>query len=382
MITILILILIIYITVSTYLIYYLSVNSNSIKENFEQKQYNLERDIKLQDSKKVRSIEEKIEVKYRTFQIEIQTEDNNNYDYNIIQTFKEILKRQPNSYELIYYRNKLLTGEITVPFLYMILYNDSEYESSMLVQLNSIDRGLENAIFKKKMYEFIKKLYERYIKKKLNEELLPYLKDIYNHLYFDTYLFIAFLTMKNYKTFENDLLSQPIVNKYILRELFEKYTDLDKMTQIANELKENDLKDGKSNILNETFDMKEIRAKLNLEESEKDMEDISNKIIDYVNNKDKSKEIIEEKEEKCKKTCNSCRYYDPLKSARGVNECKAPICTSLNQKQLTQPIFTNDSMNFQGTNIEEDTSIGTIMPKFIFHEYINKDEEQMCKKDK
>jgi hypothetical protein len=51
---------------------------------------------------------------------------------------------------------------------------------------------------------------------------------------------------------------------------------------------------------------------------------------------------------------------------------KAPICTSLGQKQLAQPIFTESKLLFQGTDIRTaytDTQVGSIMPKFIYKEY-------------
>tara|TARA_Y100000389_G_scaffold83399_1_gene79953 strand:+ start:5880 stop:7004 length:1125 start_codon:yes stop_codon:yes gene_type:complete len=363
------------------LIIYIIFNTYNICENFDnfktEKQYDLKRDIEMKDSNRITTIDEPIEYKYLTFVVHVDVD--NKYDYHIIKTYKEVLKRQPKSQELNNERQKLLTGERTIDFLYIILYNSIEYENEMMMQMNTIDRGLENAIFKEKLYKFIENLYKRYVSKDkiISRKLLSYLADIYRHLYFDTYLFIGFLTMKNYKTFEKDLLSQPIVNKYILKELFDKYTDMERITLFGNELKEKDLKDGKSDILEGTLDIDELRNKILLTETEKDVEETTQKIINYVNNKDKKEVVSDVKEESNSKQCTNCRYYDPMlpnKPDYISKNGKAPICTSLNQKQLVKPIFTNDKMNFQGTDINEDTSVGTIMPKFIFHEYIEKDE--------
>ena len=51
---------------------------------------------------------------------------------------------------------------------------------------------------------------------------------------------------------------------------------------------------------------------------------------------------------------------------------KAPICTSLGQQQLAQPIFTESKLLFQGTDLKTaytETQVGSIMPKFIYKEY-------------
>jgi hypothetical protein len=51
---------------------------------------------------------------------------------------------------------------------------------------------------------------------------------------------------------------------------------------------------------------------------------------------------------------------------------KPPICTSIGQPQLTQPIFTQSKLLFQGTDLNsayKDTQVGSIMPKFIYKEY-------------
>ena len=47
-----------------------------------------------------------------------------------------------------------------------------------------------------------------------------------------------------------------------------------------------------------------------------------------------------------------------------------PVCTSLGQKPMIQPLYENSSL-LLGTPIDEDTSVGTIMPKFEYKEYIN-----------
>lgn len=49
---------------------------------------------------------------------------------------------------------------------------------------------------------------------------------------------------------------------------------------------------------------------------------------------------------------------------------RAPVCTTFGQKPLVQPLYENSKL-LLGTPIDEDTSVGTIMPKFQYKEYIN-----------
>ena len=66
------------------------------------------------------------------------------------------------------------------------------------------------------------------------------------------------------------------------------------------------------------------------------------------------------------------RVYNPIEykqsSYVGDARFKPPICTSLGQKSLEQPIY----INKEGTEIDkafDDTQVGSIMPKFIYKEY-------------
>jgi len=49
---------------------------------------------------------------------------------------------------------------------------------------------------------------------------------------------------------------------------------------------------------------------------------------------------------------------------------RAPVCTTFGQTPLVQPLYENSKL-LLGTPLDEDTSVGTIMPKFEYKEYIN-----------
>ena len=70
-----------------------------------------------------------------------------------------------------------------------------------------------------------------------------------------------------------------------------------------------------------------------------------------------------------KKVFNPINYQQEY---RGMPQFRPNICTSLNQPQLTQPVFTESKLLFQGTSLDqafEETQVGSIMPKFEYREY-------------
>jgi len=56
--------------------------------------------------------------------------------------------------------------------------------------------------------------------------------------------------------------------------------------------------------------------------------------------------------------------------AWSVPNYRPPVCTTLGQKPLTQPMMDSSKL-LLGTPLDEDTQVGTIMPKFTYGEYIS-----------
>ena len=100
----------------------------NLVDHFNNKQFDMERDIIPKDSKYVQneSIEFPIPDAYLTYYLPIDS--NNIYDYKIISEFRNILGIPPTSEEIKLYRFKLLTGEVDEIFMRTILYNSTEYE--------------------------------------------------------------------------------------------------------------------------------------------------------------------------------------------------------------------------------------------------------------
>jgi hypothetical protein len=113
---------------------------------------------------------------------------------------------------------------------------------------------------------------------------------------------------------------------------------------------------------------KELPLKLPQEPKEKPKEDIIEKLELDSSIKSKIDKLPDNTE-------LYVRVYDPMKHNNNYqlpDGYKAPICTSLGQKQLAQPIFTESKLLFQGTDLKTaytETQVGSIMPKFIYKEY-------------
>jgi hypothetical protein len=182
------------------------------------------------------------------------------------------------------------------------------------------------------------------------------------------------------------------INKY----LNEKFNTDDKSKLITNEINKN---------LKEQLNTDEEKNNLKEQFNTTDNGDLSSTIRRYIDNaiasnpnlkflteetkskkeEEKPNEIKkeEEKPNEIRKITNELpenselyvRIYNPIdykqKSYTGDARFRPPICTSLGQKILEQPIYMNSSI-IKGEDIDtvfNQTQVGSIMPKFIYKEY-------------
>ena len=339
-------------------------------------------------------------------------------EYEIIDIYKKILDRSPNVEELklkVFQTKEELTEE---------LYNSYEYEKLTKVQDNLAEGGIESSIAKRNLLKKIIDLYKKKYKKDPNDKILMPLRDCYIHLRNNPFLFKAFLEADNFINFENEVLTTITITKKNLLEIFNKYYNLLELKLKAEEIIKNSkggIEDTKEGIDVETLkkelskitqeptkipppppsnvaDINEIKNYVNpnIKESFQDEGDLSSTIKRYIDNAIASnpnmKFLLNSKEEKVEEQIppektneirritnelpeNSevyVRVYNPIEykqsSYVGDARFKPPICTSLGQKSLEQPIY----INKEGTEIDkafDDTQVGSIMPKFIYKEY-------------
>lgn len=349
-------------------------------------------------------------------------------EYEVIELTKSILQRPPTIQEMkkfAYY---------TSDDLKEYLYNLPEYDKLIKTQDNHVNNGIEGAIAKKNIINRIMIIYSTVSKKDLPIKMMTPLRDCFIHLQLNEYLFTAMLESYNYSRFEVDVLATYVLTKKVLLYLFNKHFNVlelklvaqDKINSINNKtidfskeldsikkdilsIGDNDLVDSIKNSFPNVFN--EI-LKSTLKDDPIDAETIAsikttpNKTdIDLLNlylksverfipekeiKKEEKKEIKKEIKEELTINTNTnkaiaafpenselyVRVYNPVKRNTTYTNIpdgyKPPICTTLGQDTLTQPVFTQSKLLFQGTDLNdafEKSQIGSIMPKFIFKEY-------------
>ena len=107
-------------------------------------------------------------------------------EYQVIEIYKEILSRSPNSQEIkdkVFLTKEELTEE---------LYNSREYEKMIKIQDNLAISGIENSIAKRNLIKKIIKIYKDNFNREPVERILTPLRDCYIHMRSNVFLFVSF----------------------------------------------------------------------------------------------------------------------------------------------------------------------------------------------
>ena len=296
-----------------------------------------------------------------------------NKEYEIINLYKTLLDRQPSNNELK--KNMYLFNEyeMNIELLKIQILNSPEYNRNNKMQSNDVESGLIGAIAKEDLLSKLSLIYSRERNLNVPKNMLLPLRDCYIHLQYNDYLFRAMIIHNNYFKFEKDVLDTPMLSKETLLKLFNKYFLLSDLKSVGNDIKKRALLDMKNEsgkvpepIINKGTDI--INKDTNISNQLDKISEESNKIF----NKDSIANALKNGNYNSEQFI---RLYEPIKynqSYKGDPLFRPPVCTTLGQKQLVQPVFENSKTLFQGTDIKEsieNTQVGSIMPKFKYIEY-------------
>ena len=297
--------------------------------------------------------------------------DENEKDYKIINMYKTILNRQPTPEEMKKAR------KLSEKQLKNNLLNTPEYNHMIKMQNNDVEGGIEGALAKEDLIVMLMRIYSEERDKKVPAKVLLPLRDCFIHLQYNEYLYRAMLNHNNYQNFEDDIINSTSLSKKKLEELFNKYFDLLELKLMANDIIKQRKLNSRSNDNDSDPEPLTLSKGAYIAESEYDnkklqqqLEKIS-KEADDIFNKNKAAELLKTN----KDSELIVRIYNPMdykNEYRGPKEFRPSVCTSLGQKPLTQPVFTESKLLMQGTDLDkafEDTQVGSIMPKFIYKEY-------------
>jgi hypothetical protein len=308
------------------------------------------------------------------FNQQIKSITDNTNEYEIINIYKSILQRQPNSTEL----NKNLylfgTGELNEVSLKKQLLNSPEYLRLTKMQSNDVESGLEGALAKEDLLTKLTNIYYEERKDDCPRKMILPLRDTYIHLQYNDYLYRAVLRHNNYPKYERDILDSALLTKEKLLEIFNKYFDLTELKLVGNDIRKEYLLSMKNELGKIPEPSKNKNNGSDINDTGINLEEQLNKILKNSNNifdKDKLSEYLDNNKYK---SDLYMRVYDPInykQHYRGEPLFRPPICTSLGQQQKISPVFTESKMLFQGTPLEEaaNTQVGSIMPKFEYKEY-------------
>jgi hypothetical protein len=344
---------------------------NDFKENYNKTG-------KIYDNDEYHKITDYVSDKYLPYSKNIykynhKTPEDINNEYIIISIYKNLLARQPDRNELAKNLNLFRTGELDDETLKIQILNSPEYMRNTKMQSNEIEPGLESAIAREDLLSKLSMMYNNELNEIAPKSMLLPLRDIYIHLQYNDYLFRAMLINNNYYKFEREVLDTPLLSQEKLLKLFDKYFILSELKSIANDIRKKQLLEMKNDLGKIPEPL--INKGRELHEHDTDIENILNKIkkqADKVFDKDDVAKVLKDGNYK---SDHFIRVYDPIKYAqqyRGDPLFRPPVCTTLGQKQLVQPVFENSKTLFQGTDIKEaaeNTQVGSIMPKFEYKEY-------------
>jgi len=342
--------------------------------------------------------------------------DNKINEFVIINLFKSILNRQPNSDELVRNLQSFYEKDVNENKLKMQLYNSVEYNMISKMQSNDIEPGLVSFISEDQLIDILKKMYNESLNKITPNKMIIPLKQTYIHLQYNDYLFKALIIHDNYSKFENAIMREYIMTDEKLLEIFNEHFILHELRLIANELKRRDLlkrkalqipislqtnEDGKS-ISGSKIDSEEnkLGSEKHINDIVKNSDNIFNiNIMLNKNDLNSSSPYITTSGDDKKVSSNNRIYhntqneiiddidtdyskkriYDPItykQHYRGDPRYRPNVCSG-GTKQIVNPIFLNSKTLFNGTDLKEaieNTQVGSIMPKFVYREY--EDTEQ------
>lgn len=315
-----------------------------------------------------------------------------NLEEDIMKLYNDLLQRSPSATELISTSRDIGEGKLTLDGLRQRLLDSDEYSRIIKLQSNSLTPELPKIIADKELLHKIVAIYRE--EKQLppaNEAILP-LKDVYIWLNYNEYAFRAFLRNKEYANFESDILRNDTLDATVLKEMVEKTFDKKDLETTGVAIAETIAKEkaivtaasapgiganagtvGAEGVSGASPGAANART---VADKDSDMTPMVNGIManaDKVFNKDQYARMLDLQVEEGRIPVQLHYGQMALRPdlSWSVPQRPPPVCTTLGQKRLVQPVMTNSPL-LLGTSLEDsqDTEVGSIMPKFEYKEYV------------
>lgn len=330
---------------------------------------------------------------------------------SIIRLYDQVLDRQPTSQELIQIQRDIEDDKITMVGLREKLMNSDEYARIVKLQSNTLNPEMERMIYQTKLLNEIAKIYQEERKSVIPPKMVLPLRDIYASLNYNPNALRALLRSSEYARFEEDAKRDATLSKEGVMQLYAKSfnpvtitqsaaviaatsTDVSKTlppsaaslaaeasAQKAQNASVTEL-NAASQLLLSTFAKVATEAAAQQAQQSPTGASTTSSVARSIHDTDMSStKYIQELQSGAFDVhqANVTTLPMPKKGHMvlrpeyqwSVPQSRAPVCNTLNQKPLVQPLMTNSEL-LLGTSLDDaqDTEVGSIMPKFEFKEFV------------
>ena len=161
----------------------------------------------------------------------------NEIEYKIIITFKELLYRQPTSREINEYKIKIKNYNIKINDIRNIIINSDEYKNVISLQSNETNRNITYNYATDNLHKIIADNYFKELDEEIPNYLLRPIKDIYEQLLqYNEYLLRALFINSKFNDFKDDINANKDINKNNIEMIFKNYFSIQQLTDKANDI--------------------------------------------------------------------------------------------------------------------------------------------------
>lgn len=319
----------------------------------------------------------------------------------IMDIYNQVLQRQPSAQEMLDASRNLTNGTWTESGLKQRLLDSDEYQRLIKLQSNQLAPELDKMVADRALIQRLRVLYAEERKIALPEDMVLPLKDVYVALDYNEYAFRAFLRSKSYTYFESDTKNGKDMDKKDLVTLIDKHMGgIEKINEQGKVIAEQKAKEAQSGntqngsnaqggasgsgnpygnnagggVVGASTSDKVQRTVMDRDSDMTPMvDDIMNR-SNKVFNKDEVAKMLETQYNETYNIPVQQHYGDMVlrpEMSWTVPQRPPPVCTTLGQKPLTQPVMTNSKLLLGTPLNESEQEVGSMMPSFQYKEYVN-----------
>lgn len=308
----------------------------------------------------------------------------------IIRVYQETVQRVPSSTEMVENARAITDGTLTIQGLEQQLIDSEEYQRVIKMQSNELAPELKKMISDKALVDLVSKLYVEERGTKIPEDMKLPLKDIYIYLDYNEFAMRAMYRTASFPRFQEDVLKTPELDKPKLIELFLKYYKVEDLVEegkkIAQEIAAKAGKDagaaGSGTGTKSTSSCpapvpSEALKACTIDDKDSNMDPMLENILKCASStfdKNQAARVLNDQSNLVKFPVRT-HFGDMVlrpEQAWMVPMKQTPVCTTLGQQPLTQPVMTSSKL-LLGTPLDDsmNTQVGSIMPKFEYTEFVD-----------